>query len=228
MSLLPRLLILPLALLLALPAAARGDDAPLLEAVHAFLYAQSQALGDEVMIEVHPPAGQFPACQAPEPFLPGQRELAPGRVSVGVRCGEEGRQVRYLQAELSVFGDYPVAARDLAAGETLERDDLRLARGDLGRLPRQAVREIEAALGQQLTRSLREGSHLLEAMLRTEPLVERRQRVVVEARGQGFRVTREGEALEAGGRGERVRVRLANREIIEAEVIGDARLAIIF
>ncbi|GKW49228.1 flagellar basal body P-ring formation chaperone FlgA [Halomonas sp. NCCP-2165] len=228
MSLLTRVLLLPLALLLALPAVARGDDAPLLEAVHAFLYEQSRALGDEVMIEVHPPAGRFPACQAPEPFLPGQRELAPGRVSVGVRCGEEGRRVRYLQAELSVFGEYPVAARDLAAGDTLERDDLRLARGDLGRLPRRAVREIEAALGQQLTRPLREGSHLLEAMLRTEPLVERRQRVVVEARGQGFRVTREGEALEAGGRGERVRVRLANREIIEAEVIGDARLAVIF
>lgn len=226
MSLLPRLLILPLALLLALPATAWGDDAALLETVHAFLYEQSQALGDEVMIEVHPPAGQFPACQAAEPFLPGQRELAPGRVSVGVRCGDEGRQVRYLQAQLTVFGDYPVAARQLSPGERLGTDDLRLERGDLGRLPRQALREIDAALGLQLTRPLGEGRPLLASMLRAEPLVERRQRVVVEARGQGFRITREGEALDEGGRGERVRVRLSGREIIEAEVIAPGRLAV--
>ncbi|WP_355660211.1 flagellar basal body P-ring formation chaperone FlgA [Halomonas salifodinae] len=228
MSLLPRLLLLALVQLLPLSAAAESDDAPLLEAVHAFLYERSQTLGDEVMIEVHPPTAQFPACESPTPFIPGQRALSPGRVSVGVRCGADGRQVRYLQAQLTVFGDYPVAARQLRPGERLGTDDLRLERGDLSRLPHQAVTEIEAALGLQLTRPVNEGRPLLASMLRAEPLVERRQRVVVEARGQGFRVSREGEALDEGGRGERVRVRLSGREIIEAEVIGPGRLAVRF
>lgn len=41
-------------------------------------------------------------------------------------------------------------------------------------------------------------------------------------------MTRNGEALAAGGRGERIRVRLAGREILEARIVGEGRLAVDF
>ncbi|MDI5935134.1 flagellar basal body P-ring formation chaperone FlgA [Halomonas kalidii] len=215
---------LALALLLA-HQPARADDA-LMAGVHAFLYEQAQAHGEDVVIEVRPPSARLPACEAPQPFLTHASQPVLGRVSVGVRCGAEGRQVRYLQAEVGVIGDYPVAAREIAPGTAITADLLETRRGDLSRLPRQAVLDEAEVLGQVARRPLAAGSPLQAHQVQARALVERGQKVTVEAQGPSFRVTREGEALEPGGEGERVRVRFTNRELVTATVIGDARLAV--
>ncbi|MFY0989069.1 flagellar basal body P-ring formation chaperone FlgA [Halomonas sp. C05BenzN] len=215
---------LTLALLLLAPSS-QADEA-LMTAVHAFLHEQARSQGEEVVIEVRPPSAHLPACEAPQPFLTHASRPVLGRVSVGVRCGAEGRQVRYLQAEVGVVGDYPVAARDIAPGTTITSELLERRRGDLSRLPSQAVLDPAAVLGQVARRSLPAGAPLQAHQFQARALVERGQKVAVEARGQSFRVTREGEALEAGGEGERVRVRFDNRELVTATVIGEARLAV--
>lgn len=206
---------------------AAADDA-LMSEVHAFLYEQASGLGDEVVIEVRPPSARLPDCESPEPFLPRAGQPLAGRVSVGVRCGAEGRQVRYLQAEIGIIGDYPVAARDIAPGSVIDAGMLETRQGDLARLPRQTVLEASRIIGQVAQRPLAAGSPLQEHQLAARALVERGQTVTVEARGSSFQVTREGEALEPGGQGERVRVRFGSRELITATVIGEARLAVDF
>lgn len=212
---------------LFVPQPTLADDA-LMTGVHAFLYEQAQGHGEEVVIEVRPPSAHLPPCEAPQPFLTHASRPVLGRVSVGVRCGEEGRQVRYLQAEVGVIGDYPVVARDIAPGTPLTAELLETRRGDLSRLPRQAVLDEAAVLGQVAQRRLASGSPLQAHQFQARPLVERGQQVTVEAQGASFRVTREGEALEPGGEGERVRVRFANRDLVTATVVGDARLAVDF
>lgn len=219
-------LVLTATVLLSLPA--RAASAELLDAVQAFLYQQSQGLGDEVQIEVHPPRAAMPACLDPQPFFPGHAEAKMGRVSVGVRCGDDRRRVRYMQAEIQVFGRYPVLARRVEAGTRLTPDMLSFQEGDLGQLPRGALRDIDEAVGQLARRSLAPGAPLQHHQLREIPLVERRQRVSVEARGDGFRISREGEALDAGALGDEVRVRLSRREILTAVVIDRARVAVAF
>ncbi|RTR04381.1 flagellar basal body P-ring formation chaperone FlgA [Halomonas nitroreducens] len=213
-----------LCLLLAVPAPA-ADEA-LLDRVRAFLTDEARALGDAPRITLHPPAAHFPACESPRPFLPKASRPPLGRVSVGVRCGEAGRRTRYLQAEVAVVGTYLETARAIGAGERLGRRDLVERRGDLGRLPRQALRDLDAAIGQVARRSLAGGQVVQAHQLRLPRLVGRGDRVRLEARGEGFRVTRQGEALEAGGRGERIRVRLADRRILEARIIGPQRLVV--
>ncbi|QFU00110.1 Flagella basal body P-ring formation protein FlgA precursor [Halomonas sp. THAF5a] len=222
-----------MALLLAGPshAAESAGDEVLLAKVNDFLLERAarpgDKAGDEVTVEVHPPRAALPTCPEPDIFLPRAADRPAGRVAVGVRCGDDGR-VRYLQAEISVTGHYVTLAREVRAGETIRPADLTLVAGRLDRLPRQAVLDLDRAIGQQATRTLAAGQTLQRYHLRTRPLVRRGQQVVIEARGAGFRVTRNGEALAAGGRGERIRVRLAGREILEARIVGEGRLAVDF
>ncbi|WP_445005312.1 flagellar basal body P-ring formation chaperone FlgA [Halomonas mongoliensis] len=211
--------------LVAAPAMAASDlHEELLHRVQAFLYEQAEA--DEVVIEVSPPSAHLPRCEHPEPFLPRSGAPAVGRVSVGVRCGAGGHQVRYLQAQIGVIASYPVAAVDLAPGSVLTEAHLELRHGNLAELPRQAVSDAAELVGQQARRSIRAGSPLQAQFFQARAVVERGQAVVVEAGGSSFRVTREGEALEPGALGESIRVRFGQREIIRARVIGNGRLAI--
>lgn len=221
--------LLALILLLAGPGHAeeRAGNEALLAKIHDFLVERAARPGDEIAIEVHSPRAALPACPRPDISLPRAADRPTGRVSVGVRCGEDSR-VRYLQAEIRVSGRYVELARDVRAGETIRPEDLAEVLGRLDRLPRQAVLDLDRAIGQQATRTLAAGQTLQRYHLRPRPLVRRGQQVVIEARGAGFRVTRSGEALAPGGKGERLRVRLASREILEARVIGEGRLAVDF
>ncbi|MCE8034554.1 flagellar basal body P-ring formation chaperone FlgA [Halomonas sp. MCCC 1A11057] len=212
---------------LAIPAAS-AEDAELLQVVHGFLHEEARTLGDELIIELRPPSARLPACESPEPFLTRPGEVPLGRVSVGVRCGSDGRQVRYLQAEVGVMGDYPVLAAPLAAGETVRRDHLASRSGNLAELPNRTLLDPDEIVGQVATRALPPGQPLQAHQFRSLPLVERNQRVVVEARGAAFRISREGQALEPGGLGDRVRVRFDNREVVTAEVVGEGVLVVDF
>ncbi|MGR2737503.1 flagellar basal body P-ring formation chaperone FlgA [Billgrantia sp. Q4P2] len=227
---LTRLALLPLlslAGLLAIPAAS-ADDTELLQVVHGFLHEEASALGDELVIELHPPSARLPACESPQPFLTRPGEAPLGRVSVGVRCGSDGRQVRYLQAEVGVMGEYPVLGAPLSPGETVRRDQLIMHSGNLAELPNRTLLDVDEIVGQMATRALAPGQPLQAHQFRSLPLVERNQRVVVEARGTAFRVLREGQALEPGGLGDRIRVRFDSREVVTAEVAGEGVLVVDF
>lgn len=197
-----------------------------MQAVQRFLHAQAGEQGEEIVIEVHPPSAALPECSSPAPFLPRPLQSVGGRVSVGVRCGDDGRQVRYLQADIDVYGDYPVLAQPVSAGTLITPEMLKAQQGNLSRLPRDAVREPEAVIGQVARRTVAAGVPLQHRQFEKKPLVERGQRVVVEARGSSFRVTREGTALDSGAAGDAVRVQFPSRELVHATVVGDGRLVI--
>lgn len=217
-----------LASLVLLPGIAMADDEALLQAVHGFLHSEAESLGEEIVIELRPPSARLPECVSPQPFLTREGELPLGRVSVGVRCGSDGRQVRYMQAEIGVLGEYPVLAATLNAGDTVRQEHLVQQQGNLAELPNNSLLDPEQIIGQVATRTLRAGQPLQAHQFRSLPLVERNQRVVVEARGAGFRVSREGQALEPGGLGDRVRIRFDSREVVTGEVAGEGIVIVDF
>lgn len=206
----------------------QADDDNLLQTVHQFLYEETQALGEEVVIDLRPPSPHLPACVQPEPFLPNANQAPLGRVSVGVRCGENSRQVRYLQAQIDVIGNYVVAARDIERGTLITSSMLTERGGNLGDLSAQALTAEEDIVGKIAQRPIRSGSAFLAHYLQAPHLVERGQRVTVIAQGSAFRVSREGEALENGALGERIRVRFGSREILTARVTGQGTLVVDF
>ncbi|SES01494.1 flagella basal body P-ring formation protein FlgA [Vreelandella subterranea] len=225
-----RLLAVSVAALAVLPFANASDTKHdvLMETVHQFLYQETQALGDEVVINLRPPSPHLSVCTNPDPFLTNQNETPLGRVSVGVRCGTDSQQVRYLQAEVDVIGSYMVAAVDIERGRQITPDMLGEKTGNLSDLSSRAITQADDIVGkvarQPIARGMTIQSHFIQAPL----LVERGQRVKVIAEGDSFRVSREGEALNNGAMGEEVRVRFGSREVMSARVVERGTLMVDF
>lgn len=195
---------------------------------HDFLKAHARELGRVDSIIFHHSTARLPACEDPQPFLTTPEQRVYGRVAIGIRCGPQGNQVRYLQADVSVLVDHVVTARDIDAGETVGTGDLELAEAPLERLPRHALLSLEDAIGLLAARPLHAGTTLQAHHLRREKLVKRGEMVTITARGTGFSVRREAKALDNGSLGERVRLRTENGEQLEARVVGRGQLEISF
>ncbi|MBN7795851.1 flagellar basal body P-ring formation chaperone FlgA [Parahaliea mediterranea] len=215
-----------LAALLVFCAPAPAAEDPAVAAAQRFLEQQSRGLGGDAHVEVYPSGARFGHCAEPRAFFPGNGQRRWGRVTVGVRCGDGAGEVRYLQARVSVSVRYWVTARAVDSDTPIDASMLEARQGDLGELPREVVRDLESIRGQVTGRPLAKGTVLQQALLRTPPLVERRQPVSVEATGSGFRIARQGRALDAGARGERVRVRMPDRQTLSGTVVGPGRVAV--
>ena len=223
---------LALVLITTLPAAMplqaeEEAEQALVARVQDFLQQQLSA-ADDLVIEVHLPAARLPDCPAPRPFLPPRSRLGQGRISVGVRCGEQGQQVRYLQVDIERYGQYPVLKREIGPGTQVTAAMLGQRQGNLNDLPRGAVLEAERIIGQVARRTVAAEVPLQHRQFESKALVERGQQVSVEARGTNFRISREGKALDAGGLGDLVRVQFDNRDLIQARVVGKAKLVVDF
>ncbi|MBF1800793.1 flagellar basal body P-ring formation chaperone FlgA [Alloalcanivorax profundimaris] len=222
----PRRLAALLAGLLLVPAApgAPLDDAPADDAVatrvQAYLEERAAGLDGRVSVTVAPATAAMPPCPSPRPFMPGREQPLAGRVTVGVHCDDGGATVRYRRARVSVIGDYWVTARRLEAGTVIDDGALERRHGDLAALPDQAVLDKQALLGREARRALAAGQVPRAHQIRKPPLVARRQTVTLVAGGDGFRITREGHALDEAALGGPVRVRLPNREVVTARVTG--------
>lgn len=133
---------------------------------------------------MHPPS---PAClRRPRTILTNQNDAPLGRVSVGVRCGTDSRQVRYLQAEVDVIGSYMVAAEDIERGSQITPDMLREEGGNLGDLSSRAITEPDDIIGKIARRPIASGTTMQTHFIQAPHLVERGQRVKVIAEGSSF------------------------------------------
>jgi len=120
-----------------------------------------------------------------------------------------------------------VLARAARRGQPLGESDLRLARRELSRVPRGALRELADALGQRPGRDLATGQVLVREALELEPVVQRGDTVLVESGSGGLEVRVLARALERGAPGQRIRLENpTTRQRLDAEVTGpgEARL----
>jgi flagella basal body P-ring formation protein FlgA len=212
------------ALLLLASGAAHAGAAE--DAAQVFLQDAARHLGNDVTVTVPAPEVALPPCTDPQQFLPGHDQRLLGRVTVGVRCGDG--QTRYLQARVTAIGQYWVAAQDIPVGTLVTASMLEARSGDLATLPRLAVLDENAAVGRVATRTLARGSVIQGSQLQAPALIQRNRTVSVEAVGQGFRVVRQGEALQDGALGDTVRVRMSNRSILTGVVAGDGVVKVSF
>ncbi|MEX1198445.1 MAG: flagellar basal body P-ring formation chaperone FlgA [Pseudohongiellaceae bacterium] len=206
----------------------RADtETEIMATVQAFLHEQTRDKASQVQIRVFDSAASFPACLDPQPFLARRSQQAlSGDISVGVRCNGDAGNVRYLRARISLLGSYVTVAGDIPRGTLLEASMLERQQGNLDKLPPKAILESEHAVGQLTRRRLSAGTILQQQHLQRPSLIERGQPVTIESRGRGFVVTREGEALESGGRGDAIRVRITRRENLRAVVIAEDRVRV--
>ncbi len=200
-------------------------------AVEAFLLEQAAEFAREPIISVGriDQRLRLHACSEPlDTYLPpGGRTT--GNVTVGVRCSAPKPWSLIVQAKVEVMEPVVVSARPLQRGEVLRADDLELAERDLASLRGGYFGDPSEVVGMKLKRSLGVGLPLQRGMLAAPIVIKRGDRVSIRAAGGGLDVRMQGEALEAGARGDTIRVRnLSSKRELEARVAGPGQVEVNF
>ncbi len=159
-------------------------------------------------------------CRRAEPYLPaGQRAL--GRTRVGLRCVEGTILWNItLPVTVSLYAPGVVLRQALPAGAKLAAEHLTLAEIDWGQVSA-AMADMNAVLGRELVRPLAAGAPLQGADLRQRQWFAAGETVQIVARGAGFSVSTDGEALSHGIEGQAVRVRTASGRLLSGRAVGD-------
>ena len=165
-------------------------------------------------------------CQRIEPQLPAQGALW-GRTRIGLRCteGERPWQV-WLPVTVKVFAPALVPTRALAAGTVLAAEHLQPAEVDWAAESTPPHTRAGELLGRTLQRALAPGQPVRQTDLRQRQWFAAGDTVRVQARGNGFTVGGEGQAMNAGVEGQTVRVRTESGRILTGLPVADHRVEV--
>ncbi|NVD73853.1 flagellar basal body P-ring formation protein FlgA [Duganella sp. BJB488] len=214
-------LLITAALLALLPAAhaqqapLRQDAAALKRSVEQFLQVQSGGLPGQVTVAVGAidPRMNLAACPDPQAFfMPGAR--AWGKTTVGVRCATPTAWTVYIQATVTVVGEYIASAAPLAQGQAIEASQLVTLKGDLTALPAGIATDMGQVIGRSTNISLPPGTPLRLDTLRSKPVVQSGQLVRLVSSGNGFSVSAEARAMSTAGDGQVVQVKTSGGQQI--------------
>jgi len=195
--------------------AARQDLAVLKGTVEQFLQVQAGGLPGQVTVTVGAidPRMTLAACAQPQAFfMPGAR--AWGKTTVGVRCATPSPWTVYIQANVTVIGDYIAAAAPLVQGQPIDANQLTVLKGDLTMLPAGVATDASQVIGRSASTSLPPGTPLRLDTLRSKPVVQSGQLVRLVSSGSGFSVSAEGRAMSTAGDGQVVQVKTGNGQQI--------------
>lgn len=195
--------------------AAYHDRAALKRTVEEFLQVQTGGLPGQVTVAVGAidPRMNLAACAEPQAFfMPGAR--AWGKTTVGVRCATPTAWTVYIQASVTVIGEYVASAAPLAQGQTIEAGQLVMLKGDLTMLPAGIATDIGQVVGRSSNSSLPPGTPMRIDTLRTKPVVQSGQLVRLVSSGAGFSVSAEARAMSTAGDGQVVQVKTSGGQQI--------------
>ena len=182
-----------------------------------------------VMVELGQadPRLRLAPCQRAEPYLlPGMKLW--GRSRIGLRCVEGASRWNVsLPLTVHVFAPAVVAVGPLDAGTTLSAAHLRLAEVDLAAEQGAAFTDIAAVLGRSLARPVQAGEALRAGSLKQRQWFAAGTQVKVTARGPGFAIAGEGQALGQGLEGQDVRVRFENGRTVTGRAVGEREVEVL-
>lgn len=195
--------------------APRQDHATIYRGIESFLRHQTTGSAHRISTTITPIDTRvaLQPCPAMEYFLPAGARLW-GQTAVGVRCGGETPWSLFVTVHVSVAGDYVVTSRAVPQGHTLTSADVSVQNGELTQLPQGTLSEPALAVGKVAATSLAAGQPLSGLVLRAPVVIQQGQTVVLLSKGQGFRITAEGKALNNARDGQVAQVRTASGQTV--------------
>lgn len=143
----------------------------------------------------------------------------------------DGREYRAVPVALRVgrYESVVVAVRGLEPGADLAAADFRLETRSSTEVPRGALASLADAARVELTRPVKPGEIMTQAVLRPRLAIRRGEMVTVLLDGRGFRIRAQGRAESDGRHGEAIRViNLSSRREVLARVEGPGLVRIPF
>lgn len=168
-------------------------------------------------------------CRRVQPqLLPATQGRPWGRSRVSLECVEGERRWKvWLPVTVHVFAPALVPARPLPAGTVLSAQDLRLAEVDWAAQTQAPQVQAAALVGRTLARALGAGEAIRDADLRRRQWFDAGETVQVLARGAGFTVSGQAQALSAGVEGQVVRLRTEAGRVLSGRAIGQRQVEIV-
>jgi flagella basal body P-ring formation protein FlgA len=168
---------------------------------------------------------RLPACGNPlEARMHGG--FGSGRGTVAVSCSGPERWELFVPVRVFQIVDVAVADRPIAAGEIIGADAVRLERRPSAGLPHLAARGLDGVLGQRARHTIGAGNVIQITALDISKAVERGAIVTLKTRRAGIAVHGEGEALESGAIGARIRLRTPAGRVVEGTVVSDKEVRV--
>jgi flagella basal body P-ring formation protein FlgA len=163
-------------------------------------------------------------CARIQPYLPAGASPW-GKTRVALRCleGAVAWQVQ-LPVTVHVWAPAAVPAAPLPAGARLEGTELQVLESDWAAAPGKPFASVDELIGRVLVRPLAAGSPLRATDLRPRQWFAQGDTVQILARGRGFAISAEGQALAPGLEGHPVRVRTEAGRVVTALPVARGRV----
>ena len=177
-------------------------------------------------VQIKVPSGvkRLARCQS-QPTFNSANGLPIGNVQRKVSCSEQGWSL-FVRAAVDVTARLPVANRVLKRGEVVTAADLEWRSVQLGMSDKDLLTQSQQIIGQQVQRKIRRYKVIKALQLSAPQWINIGDRVIIEARSNGFYANMPGEALEAGGEGQAIRVKnLSSGKVIVAYPLAPGRVA---
>lgn len=158
-------------------------------------------------------------CARVEPYIPVGTRLW-GRARLGLRCVDgAARWNVFLPVTVKAFGPAWVLRDNVIAGAVLGPNDAIEAEADWAAEPSPVVGDAGQWVGQAASRSLAAGQPLRQSMIKAAQAFPAGAAVRIVAKGSGFEVTSDAQAITPGVVGQQVRVRMENGRITSGVVV---------
>lgn len=168
------------------------------------------------------------ACDVPLTSYDSPNGLKPGRNVVGVRCEGKKPWKIYVSINIATLEPVVIAARTIARGQLLGKQDLKVEMRDTSRIHKAYYTDPKTLAGLKTRRQLSAGRILHPGALERRRLVKRGSTVQILANQGPLQVRMKGKALDNGTLGERIRVRnLSSGREITGEVVASGVIQVV-
>ncbi len=193
------------------PAAAGSIDAE----IRSLIERDAGGNGRRLEIAIGQPDSRLAPAPCPkiEAFLPAGTR-AWGRVNVGLRCKNGAAWTVFLPVTVKVYGKALAATKSLMSGTLPTDNEVELVETELSRDPGTPVTELPQIAGRILARALFPGQVLRLEQFRAAPVIGQGDQVKLVARGPGFSISADGEALAHALEGQSVRVKTDSGRVV--------------
>ncbi len=164
-----------------------------------------------------------PCSQQLQGFIPPNTQLK-GNAIVGVRCVGIKSWHIYLPVQIKVTQNVLVFKRSLKKGHVISAQDVTLRKQDIALLRGDPIDNPKAFIGSTLKRNVRSGEL---AFTHFACMVCKGEKLKIIAKNQRLSVSMEGNALEDGFMGQRVRIKnIGSSKILSGTVIAKNKVAV--
>jgi flagella basal body P-ring formation protein FlgA len=166
-------------------------------------------------------------CSQMQPYLLTGGRLW-GNTSVGVRCVAPTTWSLYVPVQIKVSNQVLVAVRPISSGQQVQPADVELQMRDITRFAGSALTSLDQLVGRTAMSPIPNGTILRAEMMRAANVIRQGQTVQLTARGNGFTVTSEGQAMGNAAAGQVITVKTRSGQLVKGIARGEGVVEVNF